>query len=144
MKKGLEMKVFQRIFRSQQARLAPLPVFVDIPGTFTELQAKTILGLSKISATDSGIAEQVLQAWTPQRFTDAQARCIHEMLQLDADDLRATLADAMEPCDLRRKLRSGYEVEESEPASGVEVDMPQQTEGTGPDLTKRPTMASAS
>jgi len=142
MKKGLEMNVFQRIFRSRQARLAPLPVFVDIPGTFTELQAKTILGLSKISATDSGIAEQVLQAWTPERFTGAQARCIHEMLQLDADDLRATLADAMEPCDLRRKLRSGHEIEEGEPASGVE--MPQETEGTGPDLTKRPTMASAS
>ncbi len=97
MKNGLEMKVFQRIFRSQQARFAPLPVFVDIPGTFTELQAKTILAISKIMP----------QAWTPQRFTNAQARCIHEMLQLDADDLRATLADAMEPCDLRRKLRSG-------------------------------------
>lgn len=87
---------------------------VDIPATFTEAQAETILAISRISATDSGFAEQLLQAWTPERFTEAQARCVHEMLKLDADDLRATIADAMEPCALRQKLRSRPE---GEPAS---------------------------
>ena len=79
---------------------------VPIPETFSEVQAETILAINKISATDWGFAQQLLQAWTPGRFTGSQAQCVHEMLQLGAEDMKATLADAMEPCALRQRLRS--------------------------------------
>jgi hypothetical protein len=96
---------FKQTSRSRRVSLEEPSVRVDIPATFTEAQAETILAISRISATDSGFAEQLLQAWTPERFTEAQARCVHEMLKLHADDLRATIADAMEPCALRQRLR---------------------------------------
>lgn len=80
----------------------------------------SILAIAKISATDNGFAEQLLQAWTPERFALAQAQCIREMLQLNADDLLATIVDALEPCGLRRRVRSQ---QEGEPASGLETQV---------------------
>ena len=112
------MKEFKRTSRSQSACNAPLSVFVDIPATFTEAQAETILAIAKISPIHSRLAEQLLQAWSPKRFTDAQARCIQEILQLDAGDLRATIADAVEPCELRRRL---FLRPEGEPTAEIEV-----------------------
>ena len=81
-------------------------VLVPIPETFSEVQAESILAIKRISASDRGFAQRLLRAWTPARFSAAQSRCIQEMLHLSAEDLRATLADAMEPCDLRQRLRS--------------------------------------
>ncbi|MDM0109349.1 hypothetical protein QTH97_30780 [Variovorax sp. J22R24] len=101
------MKELKRPSRSQSDPL--LPVLADIPATFTEAQAETIFALMNISAIDSELADHLLSAWSAERFSVAQARCIHEMLQLDADDLRATLADALEPCGLRRRLSSRRE-----------------------------------
>jgi hypothetical protein len=131
----LEMKDFKQTSRSKRPNRAPARLLANIPATFTEVQAETILAIRRICATDSGLAEQLIQAWTPKRFTDAQAQCIQEMLQLDADDLRATIADAMEPCDLRRRLRAPHE---EEPASRLEVDAPIESERMGLDMTSAP------
>ena len=121
------MTDFKQTSRSRRTSCAQASVLATVPATFTKAQAETILAITKISATDSGFAERFLQACASD-FTDAQAQCIHELLQLDADDLRATVADAMEPCDLRRRLRSWCE---GETASGLEVDVPSETEGIG-------------
>lgn len=76
-----------------------------IPDTFTESQAELILSLAEVSATDSyASAERLLQEWTPAHFTESQAACIREMLALEAGELKATLVDAMEPCELRLRL----------------------------------------
>jgi hypothetical protein len=131
MKKDFEMKDFKRTALFQQAGQTLRRLFVDIPSTFTEAQAESILAISKIKATDSGLSEQLLQAWTPERFTEAQVRCVREMLELEVDDLRATIADAMEPCELRQRLCSRRE---GDPVSRVEVDVPHEAEGMGLDL----------
>ena len=123
------MKDFKRTSHSHRARCAQPFVLVTIPATFSEKQAETILAITKISATDSELAEQLLLACVREHFTDAQAQCIHELLQLDADDLRATVADAMEPCDLRRRLRSRCD---GEPVSDLEDDLRRVGEETPP------------
>ena len=124
--KDLEMKDFKQTSRSQRASCAQANVLATVPATFTEEQAETILVIAKISRPDSGFAEQLVQGCAPQRFTDAQAQCIHELLQLDADDLRATLVDAMEPCNLRRRLCSQCDL-----ASSLDGDIRRETEGDG-------------
>jgi len=126
-KKDLEMKNFKQTSRSQRASCAQANVLVAVPATFTEVQAEKILAIAKISRPVSGFAEQLVQGCAPERFTDAQAQCIHELLQLDADDLRATLVDAMEPCNLRRRLGSQCDLA----SSGLEGDIRREAEEAG-------------
>ena len=76
-----------------------------IPETFSEAQAELILSLARVCTTDSrASAERLLQDWTPERFSGAQAACIRELLALEAEELQSTLIDAMEPCELRLRL----------------------------------------
>lgn len=77
-----------------------------IPEAFTETQARLILALAKLKATHSSTIEQLVEVFTPTRFTQAQAARILEILALDGDHCRATLADAMQPCELRQSLRA--------------------------------------
>lgn len=79
----------------------------DIPAPFTQEQAEWILALHKLGARDRSRATQVLRDWAPARCSPAQATCIEALLDLDAQDLRDTLADAMEDCDLRGRLAGG-------------------------------------
>lgn len=74
-----------------------------IPETFTAAQAEWVLALNEAAGT--GVALPSI-ASTPTRFSAAQAECVRELLKLDAEDFRATLADAMEPCPLRNRLRA--------------------------------------
>ncbi|MDL9999438.1 hypothetical protein QTI24_12535 [Variovorax sp. J22P240] len=76
----------------------------DIPATFSEEQADAVLDLEVIAARDQSRAGRRLRECTPSLFTRAQAECVRELLSLDPWDLRATLADAMEPCELRDRL----------------------------------------
>ena len=80
-------------------------VAAPIPATFTSVQAKWVLAVDAINAYDKALATRLLMAWTPTRFSQAQAQCVLELLALKRQDLRATLADAMEPCELRDRLR---------------------------------------
>ena len=98
-------------------------VLVPIPETFSEVQAESILAIKRISASNWAFAQLLLRSWTPERFSGVQARCIQEMLHLSPEDLRATLADAMEPCDLRQRLRSRC-TELLTPGSKSIADMP--------------------
>ena len=81
----------------------------SIPGAFTETQARLILALAKLKATlkatHSSTIERLVEVFTPTRFTQAQAARVLEILALDTDCGRATLADAMQPCELRQSLR---------------------------------------
>ena len=78
-----------------------------IPSTFSAEQVESILALHEmIDDAKSGVA-QLLKAMTPTRFTAAQAECIRELLTLNVRDFHATLADAMELCPLRDRLRAG-------------------------------------
>ena len=74
--------------------------------TFTEAQGHLIVALAKVHAEDLSESQRLLQFWTPARFTPAQTECIQGMLALEADDLRETLVDALEPCALRVQLRA--------------------------------------
>ncbi|MDM0001471.1 hypothetical protein QTI24_22900 [Variovorax sp. J22P240] len=78
----------------------------SIPDAFTETQARLILALVKLKATHSSTIEQLVEVFTPTRFTRAQAARVLEILALDTDYGRATLADAMQPCELRQSLRA--------------------------------------
>jgi hypothetical protein len=75
------------------------------PDTFTETQARLALSLAKVKSRDPHAARKLVQAFTPSGFNRAQAICVLEMLDLAGDDFRATLADAMQPCELRDRLR---------------------------------------
>lgn len=77
-----------------------------IPETFTAAQAEWVIAWNEAAGNaGTGVALQ-LDASTPTRFSAAQAECIRELLNLNAQDFRATLADAMEPCPLRNRLRA--------------------------------------
>lgn len=76
------------------------------PETFTEIQARLILSLVKLQERDGSTTAKLIEAFTPSRFTEAQAACVLGLLELDADDFRATLVDAMQPCELRERLRA--------------------------------------
>ena len=77
-----------------------------IPATFTAEQVESILALhDMIVDAKSGVA-QLLKSLTPTRFSAAQAECIRELLSLNVQDFHATLADAMELCPLRDRLRA--------------------------------------
>lgn len=78
-----------------------------IPATFTAEQVESILALNEMfDNARTGAAVQLLKSLTPTRFTAAQAECIRELLTLDVRDFHATLADAMELCPLRNRLRA--------------------------------------
>ncbi|MDM0035565.1 hypothetical protein QTI33_25760 [Variovorax sp. J22P271] len=88
---------------ASSAAIASAAAF-DIPATFTQQQAEWILALHRLAARDRSRATQILCDWTPARCSRAQATCIEALLDLDTRDLHATLADAMEDGDLRRRL----------------------------------------
>ncbi|MDM0075639.1 hypothetical protein QTH90_14645 [Variovorax sp. J2P1-59] len=77
---------------------------IDIPSAFSAAQAAAVLDLESMALQDGAAAERRLREWTPSVFSRAQARCVHELLSLDPRELRATLVDAMEPCELRDRL----------------------------------------
>ena len=79
-------------------------LLLGIPGTFTAEQADAVLDLEVIAARDQARAGRRLRECTPSLFTRAQAECVRELLSLEPRDLHATLADAMEPCELRNRL----------------------------------------
>ena len=92
--------------RAPSSPATSIATALDIPATFTQEQAEWILALHKLGTHDRSRATQILSDWTPARCSRAQAACIEALLELDAQDLRATLADAMEDGDLRRRLRA--------------------------------------
>ena len=87
----------------------PAAPAAGIPETFTGEQAEWILALHRLHSHDRARALQILADYAPLRCSEAQAACIEELLALDALDLRATLVDAMEDCELRHRLRAQSE-----------------------------------
>ncbi|MDM0107914.1 hypothetical protein QTH97_23405 [Variovorax sp. J22R24] len=79
-------------------------LLLDIPATFSAEQADAVLDLEVIASRDQARAGRRLRECTPSLFTRAQVECVRELLSLEPRDLHATLADAMEPCDLRDRL----------------------------------------
>jgi hypothetical protein len=83
-----------------------VPTMAGIPATFTAQQVESILALNEMIDNAKTGAAQLLKSLTPTRFTAAQAECIRELLTLNVRDFHATLADAMELCPLRSRLRA--------------------------------------
>ena len=77
-----------------------------IPPTFTARQAETVLALARLDEGSDQAAARLVQSLSHSHFSPEHATCIQELLQLDWHDLVATLLDAMEPCDLRDRLRA--------------------------------------
>jgi hypothetical protein len=96
--------IFRRPHRVESSPAVATAAAFDIPATFTQEQAEWILALHKLGAHDRARASQILCDWTPARCSRAQAACIEALLDLDAQDLHATLADAMEDGELRSRL----------------------------------------
>lgn len=96
--------IFRASHRVESLRAMASAAAFDIPATFTQAQAEWILALHKLGAHDRARASQILCDWTPARCSRAQAACIEALLDLDAQDLHATLADAMEDGELRSRL----------------------------------------
>jgi hypothetical protein len=96
--------IFRGPHRVESSPAVATAAAFDIPATFTQEQAEWILALHKLAAHDRSRAMQILCDWTPARCSRAQATCIEALLDLDTRDLHATLADAMEDGDLRRRL----------------------------------------
>ncbi|MDN8615158.1 hypothetical protein [Variovorax ginsengisoli] len=96
--------ILRRPHRVQPSPAVSTVAAFDIPAPFTQEQAEWILALHKLGVRDRSRATQVLHDWTPARCSPAQATCIEALLDLDAQDLHDTLADAMEDCDLCGRL----------------------------------------
>jgi hypothetical protein len=96
--------IFRAPQRVESFRAMATAAAFDIPATFTQAQAEWILALHKLGAHDRARASQILCDSTPERCSRAQAACIEALLGLDARDLHATLADAMEDGELRSRL----------------------------------------
>lgn len=89
--------VSQKLSRKATGRVSKATFNPGIPEQFTEFQARLILALAKLKATSNASVDHLVAALTPARFTPAQADCVLEMLTLAMNDLRETLADAMQP-----------------------------------------------
>jgi len=78
----------------------------SIPAAFTVSQADKVLELERIGRQARAGAALLLKASMPAHFSEAQAECVTQMLRLTPEELRATLADAIEPGALRDRLRA--------------------------------------
>jgi hypothetical protein len=90
------------VFRPRAKAPARSDVASEIPGAFSEDQARQILVL-KVLGVDREAALRILRG-KRQALNGAQVECAGEMLELELGDLCATLADAMNPCALRGQL----------------------------------------
>jgi hypothetical protein len=94
------------------ARPSVAGVAADIPGAFSEDQARKILVLKALGA-DRAAALRILRG-KRQALNGAQLECAAEMLELALADLCATLADAMKPCALRGQLMRRRIIEDAQ------------------------------
>jgi hypothetical protein len=77
------------------------------PETFSRRQAFWVLELAALQVSDRDQALRTLHSWSgPARLSGAQVRCVEDLLQFAWPDLVATLADGMEDCELRERLRT--------------------------------------
>ena len=90
--------------------IKPKVAAADMLNTFTADEAEGILAIEELNAYNSVRAAVVLDSLPPDCFSEAQVQCIRQMLLLKHDEFLATLADAMEPCELRDRLRMGSQV----------------------------------
>ncbi|SFN55317.1 hypothetical protein SAMN05444747_1393 [Variovorax sp. OV329] len=76
------------------------------PETFSRRQAFWVLELAALHVSDRDQALHTLRSWCgPARLSGEQVKCVEDLLQFAWPDLVATLADGMEDCELRERLR---------------------------------------
>jgi len=78
-----------------------------VPEPFSQRQAFWVLELAALHSSDRDQALRALHSWSgPAHLSGAQIKCVEDLLPLSWPDLMATLADGMEDCALRERLRA--------------------------------------
>jgi hypothetical protein len=84
----------------------------DLPAAFTERQARLVLAMREWGIRGADAA-RLLSTWPPETFSNEQAACVPELLELEVDDLCDVLADTMAARGLRGGLFRGRDFAET-------------------------------
>jgi hypothetical protein len=113
------MQTFTQLQRSGVGRMFTPGVPARSAGAtvaapFTEKQVRLVLALREW-AVRGAEAARLFSTWPPGIFSEAQGACVLQLLELNADDLCAVLADAMVPRRLRGGLFHGSDFADTQP-----------------------------